>query len=400
MIKLLILLLFTCVAIFVGPLLADTQGFVHIVFGERIIETSVNTAVVLYILSILILFVVYLLLKKITNIPSRIRQSFKTRAFNKKLSVQDEAFIDFSQGQFEQSLGLLKHASTLKKMSEKSLLVAAQSAFSLELYDFTRKALDEAQSRGRQAKLAADILRAKLNLDIGNAKVALEYLDGLKGAVKNKYVYKLFLDCYLANKDYKKICENTKEMLKYGALTKEQARGYYIAKLEKDVKEADSEGALEQFYSVLSREDKRNSKIMGAIIYKFLKFGNMQKVQNLTLDLLKEEKDPVFIESISNWDVAVPEVLILLKKYASKNVLSSQVDLPLLKAMGNLEFRAGLDPDALDDYKKALAIEPSPDVYIRIGTILTKLKKVDEAAEYFRKANAMYFEDKALTISK
>lgn len=400
MIKILILILFTCVAVFVGPMLADTQGFVHIVFGDRIIETSVNTAIVIYVLSLLLLFVLYVILKKILNIPSRIKEGFKNRAFNKKLSAQDEAFIDFSQGQFEQSLGLLKHSSSLKKMSEKSLLVAAQSAFAIEQYDLTRKILDEAQSRGRQAKLATDILRAKLNLDIGNSKAALEYLDGMNGAIKNKYISQLYIKSYLATEDYKKILDNSKEFIKLKALTKEQVREYYIKYIEKEIKDADSKEKLEQIYKDLSREDKKNSRIMGAIIYKFLKYGNVEKANTLSLDLMKEELDPVFVDSIASWEVAVPEVLIFLKKYASKNVISSQVNLPLLKAMGNLEFRAGLMPDALDDYKKALAIEPSTDIYIRIGTILTNLEKVKEATDFFRKANALIYEDKALTLKK
>lgn len=400
MIKILILILFTCVAVFVGPMLADTQGFVHIVFGDRIIETSVNTAIVIYVLSLLLLFVLYVILKKILNIPSRIKEGFKNRAFNKKLSAQDEAFIDFSQGQFEQSLGLLKHSSPLKKMSEKSLLVAAQSAFALEQYDLTRKILDEAQSRGRQAKLAADILRAKLNLDIGNSKAALEYLDDMNGAIKNKYISQLYIKSYLATEDYKKILDNSKEYIKLKALTKEQVREYYIKYIEKEIKDADSKEKLDQIYKDLSREDKKNSRIMGAIIYKFLKYGNVEKANTLSLDLMKEELDPVFVDSIASWEVAVPEVLIFLKKYASKNVISSQVNLPLLKAMGNLEFRAGLMPDALDDYKKALAIEPSTDIYIRIGTILTNLEKVKEATDFFRKANALIYEDKALTLKK
>ena len=400
MIKILILILFTCVAVFVGPMLADTQGFVHIVFGDRIIETSVNTAIVIYVLSLLLLFVLYVILKKILNIPSRIKEGFKNRAFNKKLSAQDEAFIDFSQGQFEQSLGLLKHSSSLKKMSEKSLLVAAQSAFAIEQYDLTRKILDEAQSRGRQAKLAADILRAKLNLDIGNSKAALEYLDGMNGAIKNKYISQLYIKSYLATEDYKKILDNSKEFIKLKALTKEQVREYYIKYIEKEIKDADSKEKLEQIYKDLSREDKKNSRIMGAIIYKFLKYGNVEKANTLSLDLMKEELDPVFVDSIASWEVAVPEVLIFLKKYASKNVISSQVNLPLLKAMGHLEFRAGLMPDALDDYKKALAIEPSTDIYIRIGTILTNLEKVKEATDFFRKANALIYEDKALTLKR
>ncbi len=400
MVKLIVFIIFTSIAIFVGPMLADTQGFVHIVAGDRIIETSVNTAIVLYLLSILMLFLIYLLLKKILNIPMQISSGLKTRSFHKKLSAQDEAFIDYSQGQYEQSLGLLKHTSSLKKMSEKSLLVAAQAAFHLENYDFTSKALDEASSRGRQAKIAADITRAKLNLDVGNAKVALEYLDGLKNTVRNRYVLKLYYLCYKKQGNLEKILELGKELVKVKIISKEDLRNVYIEQLNKDIKKADSVEALDKIYDSLSRDDKGNSKIMGPIIYKYLKVDKIDKAKNLTLTLLKNEMDPIFIESISNWEVAINDVLIFLKKYAAKNVISSQVNLPLLKAMGNLEFRSGLLPDALEDYKKAVAIGPSPDVYIRIGTILSNMNKPTESTEFYSKANAMIFETKALQILK
>ena len=52
MIKLILVILFTSLAVILGPLLADSQGFVHIATNSKIIETSITTAIVIYILSI------------------------------------------------------------------------------------------------------------------------------------------------------------------------------------------------------------------------------------------------------------------------------------------------------------------------------------------------------------
>lgn len=49
MIKLILVILFTSLAVILGPLLADSQGFVHIATNSKIIETSITTAIVIYI---------------------------------------------------------------------------------------------------------------------------------------------------------------------------------------------------------------------------------------------------------------------------------------------------------------------------------------------------------------
>lgn len=188
MIKLIAFIVITSIAIILGPMLADSQGFVHIATNTHIVETSLTTAIVLYLASIILLFIIYAVVKKIISIPRGTLRIFKARATKKKLDLQDQAVIFFEQGQYDKSLALLKHTSSIKNMPEKSLLIAAQDAFYLGLYDYTRQALDEAQSRGKSAKLAADVIRAKLNYNVGNAKVALEYLDSTRGQVKNKCV--------------------------------------------------------------------------------------------------------------------------------------------------------------------------------------------------------------------
>lgn len=398
MIKLLLFVFSICLAIILGPLLADSQGFVHIATNSTIIELSLTTAIVLYVCSVIVITLICSVSKKIIAMPKGTINAFKLRAKKKKLTLEDQAIINFEQGEYEVALGLLKHTSNLKNMSERSLLIAAQSAFNIGLYDYTRQALDEAQSRSKQAKLAADVIRAKLNYNIGNSKVALEYLDGTNGSIKNKSVYKLYLDCYLMNQDYEKVVSISKELLKFGVVTPEQNQKYFLSYVESKLREAKSVDDVELVFKKLSKADRKQTKILGAFIFEFLKFGNVNRARELSLDLLKDNLDPVFLNSIANWEIAIPDVLVALKKYANKNIITTQVNLPLLKAMANLEYKSGLLQDALADYKQALSIEIDPQVCLRIGVILTTLQQYAEATEYYSKANALYNDIKALSL--
>ena len=47
MIKLIAFIVITSIAIILGPMLADSQGFVHIATNTHIVETSLTTAIVL-----------------------------------------------------------------------------------------------------------------------------------------------------------------------------------------------------------------------------------------------------------------------------------------------------------------------------------------------------------------
>ena len=70
MIKLIAFIVITSIAIILGPMLADSQGFVHIATNTHIVETSLTTAIVLYLASIILLFIIYAVVKKIISIPS------------------------------------------------------------------------------------------------------------------------------------------------------------------------------------------------------------------------------------------------------------------------------------------------------------------------------------------
>lgn len=398
MIKLLTFIILTSAAVILGPMLADTQGYVHISTTSHVIETSITTAFTVYLFSLITIFIVYFVVKKIISIPKGALTAFRVRAKIKNHSIQDEAIIKFEQGEYERVLSLLEHADPIEHMAEKSLLIAAQAAFFTGNYEFTRQALNEAESRGKDARIAANIIRAKLNYKIGNVKAALEFLDKNDKKFLNQNVLKLYYDCYNSLNDLEKLQEITPHLLKFKVIDEQQAHEIYVRQVEAKLTSTTNVDELNKVLKKLPKADKKDPKIMGAFAYKFIHLGDANKAREIAMDILKVKPDSNFLESVSRWDIAIPDVLSLLKKYAQKNLITSQINQPLLKAIANLEFKSGLLRESLDDFNQALSISPSSDIYMKMGAICSALQNYTQANEYYSKANAIINEKKALQI--
>lgn len=398
MIKLLTFIILTSAAVILGPMLADTQGYVHISTTSHVIETSITTAFTVYLFSLITIFIVYFVVKKIISIPKGALTAFRVRAKIKNHSIQDEAIIKFEQGEYERVLSLLEHADPIEHMTEKSLLIAAQAAFFTGNYEFTRQALNEAESRGKDARIAANIIRAKLNYKIGNVKAALKFLDKNDKKFLNQNVLKLYYDCYNSLNDLEKLQEITPHLLKFKVIDELQAHEIYVRQVEAKLTSTTNVDELNKVLKKLPKADKKDPKIMGAFAYKFIRLGDANKAREIAMDILKVKPDSNFLESVSRWDIAIPDVLSLLKKYAQKNLITSQINQPLLKAIANLEFKSGLLRESLDDFNQALSISPSSDIYMKMGAICSALQNYTQANEYYSKANAIINEKKALQI--
>ena len=69
MIKILIAVGLLCAAVFLGPRLADSQGFVHIATEGYIIETSLTTAIIIAFVSFVVLHVLVNIINRSVSLP-------------------------------------------------------------------------------------------------------------------------------------------------------------------------------------------------------------------------------------------------------------------------------------------------------------------------------------------
>lgn len=382
MVKILLFILILCAAIFAGPFLADEQGYVHIATSDHIIETSLTTAIVLAVIAFIVLFFVCTLLLKFIRIPQGTQSFFRRHAARKSVSLFQEAVLAYEEGDYERALSLIRKSAG-KKPPLAACFIGAKSAFALQDYDLCRKFLDEAKGRSKQAYISSAIIRAKLNLQIGNSKAALEVLEELKQTYSSKLVTKLTFECYRKEQDHARIAAMVPQLIRQHIVTKEDAARYSRGNLAAKISAAASSAELNELIGKLDKKDRQDPKVIASLTTKLLELGDVNRARKYSLDLLKKNLDPDFLESIANWEISIPDVLTRLKKQAEDNLIASQVNTPLLKALGNLEFKAGQLKDAQEHLEKALQLNRSSDIYLKLARVMAAQRLFEQAADYY-----------------
>ncbi len=386
MLKFIISLLCIGIAAAAGPYLAGSQGLVQIVTQNYEISTSITVAAAIIAVVYVVLLVVIGLILKITRFPAAAKSFFRRRTKDKAASLNTRAVTAYELGDYERSLTLVNDLKKLKQLTPEALFSAAKSAFALGDYRKTRDLLDEAQKLGGEVKNAVAVIRTKLNLKLKNPQAALEVLNEAKNKVSSKLGAELAYQCCLREDDLKSLQEMIPQLLKYNIINDKEAKKIKLAYINKKLKAADSGQEIKRIWDTFSRNDKKNPAIAGAVISRMITAGDIDNARKICLNLLKDNHDAEILELIASWNISIPEVLELLKSQASGNLIASQVNVPLLKAMGNLELHEGMLKEAQEHYEQAFALNKSADICLKLASIMSSQRRYDQAALYYEKA--------------
>lgn len=386
MLKYILLLLIVGAAIFLGPYLSDTQGLVHIVTGDYEVNTSLTTAIILLCLLFLVLWIVISLILKVLRFPKSTKRFFKRRGEKKALSLNSKAITAFEEGDYERTIQIVKELKRNHQITVEALFVGSRAAFLTDDYNLTRELLDEAQSMSPSAKIAASAIRARLNLRLNNVPAALEIINEIKRNASSKLITKLSYECYLLDKNYKELQSLLPQLLKFKLVDKEQARQISLSYINERLAKANSASEINKVYDTLNKADKRNPTVVSSIINKMVAVGDINHARKICFGLLKNNPGSEILEIISSWDISIPDVLKLLKSQASGNLIASQVNVPLLKAIANMELHEGLLKEAQEHYEKAFELNQSPDICLKLASIMSSQRYYDKATMYYEKA--------------
>ncbi|HAH71333.1 MAG TPA: hypothetical protein DCL74_06530 [Succinivibrionaceae bacterium] len=389
MIKLILLIAILTAAVALGPMASESQGFVHIAFGNYIVETSLVTATAIAILFFALLWIIADIVKRFVKIPGGTALWLRKRSLRKALSLQDSAYLAYEEGDYAKTLNLLSRSGDLKNLPLHALFVGAKAAFNAGEYERCRAFLDQAGTFNDTSLAASKIVRAKLNLRINNSKAALEDLSALKPSQRNKLIYRLYLLCYQHENDLQKLAEISGDLVKYKLITAEEAANIESRSLNNRMNSMKNSDELQHLWKTLSKQTRHDSVALGAYVRKLIQLGDLEHAKPLALSVLKKGLDPDFLESIAKWDNCIPEVLKVLNTKTQSDVISGTLNLPLLKAKANLELKSGLLQEALDDYRRALEFAPNAEIYNKIGQVLARQQNFAEAADCFIKASSI-----------
>lgn len=386
MIKILIAVALLCGAIFLGPRLADSQGFVHIATEGYIVETSLTTAIILAIVAFLVLHIIVNLINRSVKLPKRTSLWFSGRRVKKQQHLQNEAALAYEEAAYARGLSLLNKVGGKDKLSAPSLLIGAKCAFHVNDLDECRNYLDHAENCKDTSRIACKLLRAKLNLKLGNAAAALENLDTIQGSDgTDAGVTKLKYECYQSEQQLDKIKDLLPALKKLKLVDEEDADQIAQSYAFDAVRNAKEAAEVDNFIATLSKAERRNAVIMAPVLTKLVELDQVEEASKLAIKLLQNDNEhqEALFNAIATWDKAAPKVLEELNRQASANAIGSQTNMPLLKAMANLELKENKLSEAKDHISQALNMERNNDLYILAADLNKRLKRDDEAVRFY-----------------
>lgn len=384
MIKILIAVALLCGAVFLGPRLADSQGFVHIATEGYIIETSLTTAIIIAFISFVVLHVLINIINRSISLPQSTARWFGHRKVKKQHNLQNEAFQAYEEGAYNRALALIKKSGSRKDLPANCLFLGAKCAFKLGDLESCRNFLDLAEQSPECSQTACKILRAKLNLKIGNYNAAIENLDGVKqDSYTQAVTTKLLYECYQLAGDEEKIAELLPTLKKLKLIDEQELQAIVLKNNSIKTEKAQSVDELVNLISSLERSERHDSAVMTPIISKLIKLGDTTHSGKYAQDILRHNVTPEFLESISRWSAAVPSVLEELTKQAQGNEIGSQTNVPLLKALANMEMKSDKLAEAKEHLKQALDVTKDRDLYVLAAELNERLDRYDEATKFF-----------------
>ena len=228
MIKICIALLVTCAAIFIGPYLADSQGYIHIATNDYIIEMSVVTGTVLTVIAFIIFYFAVNFVLSVMHLPHGASLMLKRRADKKQITWQNNAFIAYEEGDFKRTLALFNKAPKKDQIPTFTKFIAADAAFELGDYAKTTAILDEIEKSDPHAKVAVAIVRAKMNFKLGNVEAALETLQPLK-LKDSSFISKISYQSLKNENDFEGLAEMAPRLISDKIIDDHEANNIYTA---------------------------------------------------------------------------------------------------------------------------------------------------------------------------
>lgn len=388
MIKIIIAVVFLCGAIFLGPRLADSQGFVHIATNNYIIETSLTTATVLGVIAFLILHVLVNILFGSFKLPKITFRWFGANREKSRLKLQSKAFLAYEEGNFNKSLGYLNKIGT-EHLPTHCLFLAAKSAFELDDLEGCRKFLDLAEEREDSSDLSCKLLRAQLNLKLDNTEAALENLSSLENdSHSNAMITRLLCECYERDGNYEKLSELLPTLKTQKVFEQETFERIAQRCLEYKLSSTQSESNVLSLVDNLSRSEKKNAAFMVPVVKQLVKLGSLEQADKYAVTLVKEDdgdsKD--LYNTISQWPKASSTLLQALEHKSVELGESVKKNVPFLQALANLELQSEKFNEAKGHVETALAVQSNKDGYMLAAELSKRTNNEDDANRYMQLA--------------
>ncbi|WP_435946627.1 protoheme IX biogenesis protein HemY [Dryocola sp. BD586] len=381
MIKVLLLFLLLIAGIVLGPMLAGHQGYVLIQTDNYNVETSVTGLAIVLILTMIVLFAIEWILRRIFRTGARTRGWFVGRKSSRARKQTKAALLKLAEGDYQQVEKLMAKNADHAEQPVVNYLLAAEAAQQRGDEIRANQHLERAAELADNDQLPVEITRVRLQLARNENHAARHGVDKLlEIAPRHPEVLRLAEQAYVRTGAWSSLLDILPAMDKvqvgdeaHRLAVQEQA---WIGMMDQAMADQGNDG-LKTWWRNQSRKTRHETTLQVAMAEHLIECGDHEAAQEIVLDGLKRQYDERLILLMPRLKSGNPEQL----EKALRQQIKTQGDRPLLySTLGQLLMKRGEWQQASEAFREAIKQRPDAFDYAWLADSLDRLHQPEEAA--------------------
>lgn len=381
MIKVLLLFLLLIAGIVLGPILAGHQGYVLIQTDNYNIETSVTGLVIILVLTMVVLFAIEWVLRRVFRTGARTRGWFLGRKRSRARKQTKAALLKLAEGDYQQVEKLMSKNADHAEQPVVNYLLAAEAAQQRGDEIRANQHLERAAELADSDQLPVEITRVRLQLARNENHAARHGVDKLlEVAPRHPEVLRLAEQAYLRTGAWGSLLDILPAMEKVQIGDEAQHTALqqqaWLGLMDQAMADQGNDG-LKSWWRNQSRKTRHQTMLQVAMAEHLIECDDSDAAQEIILDGLKRQYDDRLVLLMPRLKSGNPEQL----EKALRQQIKTQGALPLLQStLGQLLMKHGEWQQAADAFREAIKQRPDAFDYAWLADSLDKLHKPEEAA--------------------
>lgn len=381
MIKVLLLFLLLIAGIVLGPMLAGHQGYVLIQTDNYNIETSVTGLVIILILTMVVLFAIEWVLRRIFRTGARTRGWFVGRKSSRAHKQTKAGLLKLAEGDYQQVEKLMLKNADHAEQPVVNYLLAAEAAQQRGDEIRANQHLERAAELADNNQLPVEITRVRLQLARNENHAARHGVDKLlETSPRHPEVLRLAEMAYVRTGAWGSLLDILPAMDKvqvgdeaHRAMLQQQA---WIGLMDQAMADQGNDG-LKTWWKNQSRKTRHETVLQVAMAEHLIECDDHDAAQEIILDGLKRQYDERLILLMPRLKSGNPEQL----EKVLRQQIKTQGDRPLLySTLGQLLMKHGEWQQACEAFREAIKQRPDAFDYAWLADCLDRLHQPEEAA--------------------
>jgi HemY protein len=372
-------------AIFVWSVSAD-PGYVLIAWGSKTIEMSVWTAIIIFLTSAWLLYLLLRVWRRTWHFPRFIGGWFDSRNLRLNHNRTTRGMIAFIEGHWRRARKLLVKVAEGSDSPLLYYLMAARSSHQLgetkEMDYYLRRAAESTDG----ADLAVGLTQAEMQLADGQLEQCLATLIRVRGvSAEHPGALKLLVSVYQGLGDWEQL-RQLLPALKNAAILSEAD----LARLQIEVYpqvivaaagREDSIVEIEASWQLVPKTLRTNGELVKAYATALLNAGSDDKAEAALHSALRKNWDEELIRLYGLVPSSNPQKqLIVCEAWLRERNNSA----PLLLTLGRLSLANELWGKAREYFEASLSFNATADVYAELGRLTAHLGETEKSVRYFQ----------------